>query len=94
MVTTKYNQEGRAMKKAKWWLAGLMGLALAGGLATLGSTAAAPAQAQLNPEPQDCACSRGVDVGAAKAPLTLKYCVCGQLQCAVLPASGQLQCSR
>ena len=82
------------MNKSTWLLAGLSGLALAGGLLTLGSTIAAPAQAQLNPEPTDCACSRGANVGTATAPVTLRYCVCGQIQCAVLPASGQLQCSR
>lgn len=84
------------MKTSRWLLAGLAGLALAGGLAGLGSTVAAPppSQVQFNPEPQNCACSAGVDVGAPKAPVILKHCMCGQLQCAVLPAAGQLQCSR
>jgi hypothetical protein len=82
------------MKISRWLLAGVAGLALAGGLVTVGSTTAAPALAQFNPEPQDCACSRGTDVGTAGAPVILKHCMCGQLQCAVLPAAGQLQCSR
>lgn len=82
------------MKKTKWWLVGLTGLAVAGGLVTLGTSTAAPVQAQFNPEPQNCSCSLGTNVGSPNAPVTLKYCVCGQLQCAVLPATGQLQCSR
>lgn len=84
------------MRKSGWILAGLAGLALAGGLATLSATIAAPAPplTPFNPEPQNCACSAGVDVGSPKAPVILKHCMCGQLQCAVLPAAGQLQCSR
>lgn len=82
------------MKRIKWWLAGLSGLILVGGVASLSPSAAAPAQAQFNPEPQNCACSSGTNVGAGNTPVLIKYCVCGQLQCAVLPSSGQLHCGR
>jgi hypothetical protein len=87
---------GKVMKRSTWLLAGLAGLAVAGGLAGLGATVAAPAPmlSQINPEPPNCACSPGVDLGSPKAPVILRHCMCGQLQCAVLPAAGQLQCSR
>ena len=80
------------MNKANCLLAGLTAVVAAAGLLALGSDSAVSAQAQFNPEPQDCACSKGVDVGSPKAPVILKSCTCGQLQCAVLPAAGQLQC--
>jgi len=49
MVTT--TSEEKTMNKSKWLLAGLTAVALAGGLLSLGSTSAAPAQASINPEP-------------------------------------------
>lgn len=82
------------MKKSNWLLAAISGLALAGGLLAIDSTTAAPPSLQINPVPQDCACSAGVDVGAPKERVMLKYCTCGQLQCAVLAEAGQLQCTR
>ena len=100
MLGVYHHSEENTVNKSKWLIAGLAAAGLAGGVFTLGATIAAPAadqpraQAQFNPEPQDCACSRGVDVGNPKASVLLKNCVCGALQCAVLPASGQLQCSR
>jgi hypothetical protein len=82
------------MKNSRWLLGGLTALALAGGLLTYGSTTAAPATLQINPVPQDCACSAGIDVGAPKDRVLLKHCTCGQLQCAVLADAGQLYCTR
>lgn len=82
------------MGKIRWWLAGAAGLLLVAGVVGLSPTSAAPALAQFNPEPQDCACSKGINVGTGNAVSILKHCMCGQLQCAVLSASGQLHCSR
>lgn len=84
----------QAKSKSRWLLAGLTVAALAGGLLTLDTTTAAPATLQINPVPQECACSSGVDVGVSKHKVLLKHCTCGQMQCAVLAEAGQLQCSR
>lgn len=82
------------MGRKQLWMAGLAALVVTGGVALLGAGSAAALPAQINQEPQDCACSGGINVGTKQAPVVLKQCICGQLQCAVLPSSGQLQCAR
>lgn len=54
----------------------------------------ASAQAQPSPEPQECVCSRGVNIGTEAAPVIIRHCQCGVLSCAVVVGSGQLQCVR
>lgn len=68
--------------------------ALAGAAALLTSAAPAPAFAQPSPMPQDCVCSRGVNIAAAGAPVMIRHCQCGILYCAVVVSSGQLQCAK
>ena len=75
-------------------MAGFMAVVVIGGVALLGTPNASALPAQINQGPQDCACSAGINVGSTQAPVMLKQCICGQLQCAVLPSSGQLQCAR
>lgn len=66
------------------WVAVVSGGLLAGSLAL----------AQPSPQPQECVCSPGINIGSEKAPVIIKHCHCGALACAVVVGSGQLQCVR
>lgn len=52
------------------------------------------AWAQPSPQPQECVCSVGINIGTEKAPVIIKHCHCGAIACAVVVRSGQLQCVR
>lgn len=52
------------------------------------------AWAQPSPQPQECVCSVGINIGTEKAPVIIKHCHCGAIACAVVVGSGQLQCVR
>lgn len=65
--------------------------------ATIALTAfihAPSANAQPSPQPQECACSPGVNIGTDAQPVIIRHCQCGILSCAVVVSSGQLQCER
>ena len=53
-----------------------------------------PAHAQPSPMPTECVCSRGVNLGNDSAPVIIRHCQCGILNCVVVVSSGQLQCTR
>lgn len=53
-----------------------------------------PVNAQPSPQPQACACSEGVNLGTTSAPVIIRYCQCGSMNCVVVVSSGQLQCTR
>lgn len=50
--------------------------------------------AQPSPQPQECVCSVGTNIGTDKEPVIIKHCHCGAIACAVVVGSGQLQCVR
>ena len=52
------------------------------------------ATAQPTPQPQDCSCSPGVNLGSEEKPVIIRHCQCGILTCVVVVSSGQLQCGR
>lgn len=52
------------------------------------------AWAQPSPQPQECVCSPGLNIGTEKAPVIIRHCHCGAIACAVVVGSGQLQCVR
>ncbi|MFC5768391.1 hypothetical protein [Thauera sinica] len=68
--------------------------AFAAAAALIASTAAERAHAQPSPMPTECVCSRGVNLGTDSAPVVIRHCQCGILNCAVVVSSGQLQCSK
>ncbi len=53
-----------------------------------------PLRAQPSPQPPECACSLGVNVGTAAEPVVIRHCQCGIMSCVVVVQSGQLQCTR
>lgn len=55
---------------------------------------AIPALAQPSPEPPECACSPGINIGTQANPVIIRHCQCGIMSCVVLVSSGQLQCAR
>jgi len=74
---------------------GLAAVGLLAGAATLAVSGwPAAALAQPSPEPQECMCSRGVNLATNGAPVLIRHCQCGILSCAVVVSSGQLQCVR
>lgn len=76
--------------KAGSLIGGLLLAGAVGGLALWGGMA----RAQPSPEPQECVCSRGINIGTEAAPVIIRHCQCGVLSCAVVVGSGQLQCVR
>lgn len=67
---------------------------LAGAVLVTGFFVASTAVGQPSPQPQECVCSVGVNIGTDAQPRTLRHCQCGILSCAVLVEAGQLQCTR
>lgn len=78
------------MRAGTWMVGVLLVGAFIGGFALWGATA----QAQPSPQPQECVCSRGTNIGSEAAPVIIRHCQCGVLSCAVVVGSGQLQCVR
>ncbi|MGL1834859.1 hypothetical protein ACKVEX_14790 [Rhodocyclaceae bacterium SMB388] len=77
----------------------LRSVAILGLLALIGLVSAVfvlpqPVGAQPSPQPQACACSEGVNLGTANAPVMIRNCQCGSMNCVVVVSSGQLQCTR
>jgi len=63
-------------------------------LALTASIHSLPANAQPSPQPQECSCSPGINIGTDAQPVIIRHCQCGILSCAVVVSSGQLQCGR
>lgn len=55
---------------------------------------AIPALAQPSPEPPECTCSPGINVGTQANPVIIRHCQCGVMSCVVNVTSGRLQCAR
>ncbi len=75
-------------------MSGIRKIAQAGVVLCAGVLLAALAFAQPSPQPQDCVCSPGINIGTDAQPRTIRHCQCGFLSCAVVVESGQLQCAR
>lgn len=79
------------MSSIRKWL----GLAVCvAGLSTIQLARSPQALAQPSPQPQECVCSVGTNIGTDKEPVIIKHCHCGAIACAVVVGSGQLQCVR
>jgi hypothetical protein len=62
--------------------------------AALLASYATSALAQPSPEPPECTCSPGINIGTQANPVIIRHCQCGIMSCVVVVSSGQLQCSR
>lgn len=84
----------KSVFRSAFWPSLAAASVLAVAATVLTSATPAPAFAQPSPMPQECVCSRGVNLAAEGTPVMIRHCQCGILYCAVVVNSGRLQCTK